>query len=242
MECLHRYCDQCIQKCLRVGKKECPSCRIHIPSRRSLRADPKFDLLIQHICGDLDALEQKETEEIERYKDLHKESSRNRKRGMLEQASQRKALRTTMGTSTGTTARPSGRPVLMQRIQPLHSVVAARNQEQLHSTQENPIMLEPLVIEASPLIEFELRKYPSETRVDRLAREHLRVNGQATIGLLKGFLSKKLSHPNRQEFIITITIQEGVFALDDSITLEEAKKDMSEDVLMILHYRLGNMK
>ena len=149
MECLHRYCDQCIQKCLRVGKKECPSCRIHIPSRRSLRADPKFDLLIQHICGDLDALEQRETEEIERYKDLHKESSRNRKRGMLEQASQRKALRTTIGTSTGTTARPSGRPVLMQRIQPLHSVVAARNQEQLHSTQENPIMLEPLVIEVS---------------------------------------------------------------------------------------------
>lgn len=92
------------------------------------------------------------------------------------------------------------------------------------------------------MIEFELRKYPSETRVDRLAREHLRVNGQATIGLLKGFLSKKLSHPNRQEFIITITVQEGVLALDDTITLEEARKDMSEDVLMILHYRLGNMK
>ena len=37
MECLHRFCSECIQKCLRVGKKECPSCRIHIPSRRSLR-------------------------------------------------------------------------------------------------------------------------------------------------------------------------------------------------------------
>ena len=37
MECLHRFCGECIQKCLRLGKKECPSCRIHIPSRRSLR-------------------------------------------------------------------------------------------------------------------------------------------------------------------------------------------------------------
>ena len=37
MECLHRFCAECIEKCLRMGKKECPSCRIHIPSRRSLR-------------------------------------------------------------------------------------------------------------------------------------------------------------------------------------------------------------
>ena len=37
MECLHRFCSECIEKCLRIGKKECPSCRIHIPSRRSLR-------------------------------------------------------------------------------------------------------------------------------------------------------------------------------------------------------------
>ena len=36
-ECMHRFCDECIEKCLRIGKKECPQCRIHIPSRRSLR-------------------------------------------------------------------------------------------------------------------------------------------------------------------------------------------------------------
>ena len=47
MECLHRFCSECIQKCLRVGKNECPSCRIHVPSRRSLRADTNFDALIR---------------------------------------------------------------------------------------------------------------------------------------------------------------------------------------------------
>ena len=40
LQCLHRFCADCIQKCLRVGKKECPSCRIHVPSRRSLRSTP----------------------------------------------------------------------------------------------------------------------------------------------------------------------------------------------------------
>ena len=36
-ECMHRFCHDCIEKCLRIGKKQCPQCRIHIPSRRSFR-------------------------------------------------------------------------------------------------------------------------------------------------------------------------------------------------------------
>ena len=31
VECLHRFCGECIQKCLRVAKHECPSCRIKVP-------------------------------------------------------------------------------------------------------------------------------------------------------------------------------------------------------------------
>ena len=37
VECLHRFCGECIQKCLRVAKHECPSCRVKVPSRRSLK-------------------------------------------------------------------------------------------------------------------------------------------------------------------------------------------------------------
>jgi E3 ubiquitin-protein ligase RNF1/2 len=54
MECLHRFCGGCIQKCIRVGKKECPSCRTHVPSRRSLRPDPNLDALISIIYPNLD--------------------------------------------------------------------------------------------------------------------------------------------------------------------------------------------
>ena len=36
-QCLHRFCEECIHKCLRLGKKECPACRTHVPSKRSCR-------------------------------------------------------------------------------------------------------------------------------------------------------------------------------------------------------------
>ena len=51
MECLHRFCGECINKCIRLGMKECPSCRKSIPSRRSLRRDIKFDQFVNHMVG-----------------------------------------------------------------------------------------------------------------------------------------------------------------------------------------------
>ncbi|KAJ0408927.1 hypothetical protein P43SY_002806 [Pythium insidiosum] len=65
MECLHRFCGDCIQKCLRVGKNECPSCRIHIPSKRSLRKDTNFDELIAKIYPNLDEFQSQEEKLIE---------------------------------------------------------------------------------------------------------------------------------------------------------------------------------
>ncbi len=51
MDCLHRFCGECIQKCLRFGnqKRECPTCRAPIPSRRSLRRDVKWNAVIQNV-------------------------------------------------------------------------------------------------------------------------------------------------------------------------------------------------
>lgn len=48
-ECLHRFCSGCINKALRSGNKECPTCRKKLTSRRCLRADPNFDQLISKI-------------------------------------------------------------------------------------------------------------------------------------------------------------------------------------------------
>ena len=45
MHCLHRFCERCFQESHR-RKKECPSCRANVKSRRSLRRDERFGALI----------------------------------------------------------------------------------------------------------------------------------------------------------------------------------------------------
>jgi E3 ubiquitin-protein ligase RNF1/2 len=65
MECLHRFCEECIGTSLRLAKKECPTCRIRVPSRRSLRSDKRFDELIECILGDVEEQDRKEARQIE---------------------------------------------------------------------------------------------------------------------------------------------------------------------------------
>lgn len=60
MECLHRFCRECIDKSMRMGNNECPACRKHCASRRSLRDDPNFDSLIATLYPDIDQYEEEE--------------------------------------------------------------------------------------------------------------------------------------------------------------------------------------
>ncbi|XP_051126221.1 putative E3 ubiquitin-protein ligase RING1a [Andrographis paniculata] len=74
MECLHRFCRECIDKSMRLGNNECPACRTHCASRRSLRDDPNFDALIAALYPDIDKYEEEELafheEEKARYKQI----------------------------------------------------------------------------------------------------------------------------------------------------------------------------
>ncbi|CAO2814475.1 unnamed protein product [Amaranthus hypochondriacus] len=60
MECLHRFCRECIDKSIRMGNNECPACRTHCASRRSLRDDPRFDELIAALYPDIKKFEEEE--------------------------------------------------------------------------------------------------------------------------------------------------------------------------------------
>lgn len=60
MECLHRFCRECIDKSMRLGNNECPACRTHCASRRSLRDDPNYDALIAALYPDIDEYEEEE--------------------------------------------------------------------------------------------------------------------------------------------------------------------------------------
>ncbi|BBM98681.1 E3 ubiquitin-protein ligase RNF1/2 [Marchantia polymorpha subsp. ruderalis] len=65
MECLHRFCRECIDKAMRLGRKECPTCRAHCASRRSLRDDPHFDALIAAMFPDIEKLQKEESTLLE---------------------------------------------------------------------------------------------------------------------------------------------------------------------------------
>ncbi|XWS39442.1 hypothetical protein CRYUN_Cryun18bG0054500 [Craigia yunnanensis] len=60
MECLHRFCRECIDRSMRLGNNECPACRTHCASRRSLRDDPNYDALISAFYPDIDKYEEEE--------------------------------------------------------------------------------------------------------------------------------------------------------------------------------------
>lgn len=93
MECLHRFCGECISKSIFQSKRECPSCRIHIPSKRSLRRDENFDALIRKIHPNLVEFELNEDKLIEQlnksrnYNNAYTESTRM---GVLSQAASRR--------------------------------------------------------------------------------------------------------------------------------------------------------
>lgn len=61
--------------------RECPQCRIHIPSRRCLRPDVNFDNLIKSIYGDIKLLEKYEEEAVAK---ANKESAESRKRSAMQ--------------------------------------------------------------------------------------------------------------------------------------------------------------
>uniref|UniRef100_A0A3B0MZA3 Zinc finger, C3HC4 type (RING finger) containing protein, putative n=1 Tax=Theileria annulata TaxID=5874 RepID=A0A3B0MZA3_THEAN len=56
--CLHRFCSNCIEKCVRVGTRGCPKCRKHVPSRRFFRNDPIYDSLISRIISNVEVFEE----------------------------------------------------------------------------------------------------------------------------------------------------------------------------------------
>jgi Uncharacterized conserved protein, contains RING Zn-finger len=225
MECLHRFCGECIQKCLRLGKKECPSCRVHIPSRRSLRPDLNYDEIMKKMFGDVDALENREAKQIETWNknnNMNNASVQKRKFEISRQAQLRKKI---------------------------HGSKNRGNNSTLNGAEEKSDMSLGTVIrggiinlEESKLVDFILRRHPQEKFVERLHRECIRTSEEITVGHLKKFLGMKLSYTPHYHFEILITLQgDKLVALDDDITLRDIRNDMFDrhngPVLMLQYKR-----
>ncbi|OWZ07328.1 hypothetical protein PHMEG_00020289 [Phytophthora megakarya] len=111
MECLHRFCGECISTAIRQSKRECPSCRIHIPSKRSLRPDKNFDLLISKIhpnLAEFEAHEDQIIEQLNRSRHFNNAYTESTRKGVLSQAAMRRNGRKKTEVATSAlTSRPS---------------------------------------------------------------------------------------------------------------------------------------
>ncbi|ETO65443.1 hypothetical protein F444_17232 [Phytophthora nicotianae P1976] len=110
MECLHRFCGECISTAIRQSKRECPSCRIHIPSKRSLRPDTNFDALIRKIHPNLAEFERNEDqiiEQLNRTRHFHNAYTESTRKGVLSQAATRRNGRKKTEEATSASSSPS---------------------------------------------------------------------------------------------------------------------------------------
>lgn len=72
---LFRFCSDCIVTALRSGNKECPTCRKKLVSKRSLRPDPNFDLLISKLYPSRDEYEAHQTRVLEKLNKSHSQAN-----------------------------------------------------------------------------------------------------------------------------------------------------------------------
>jgi len=198
MECVHRFCEECITKCLRLGKKECPSCRVKCVSRRSLRRDPNFDEIINAIYPNL--------EEYEAALDAK-----------VEEDNAHNAVRL---HEEGTTAAKSA----AKRIQAERRSGGSSNKA--HGRGPNKRARRDLTTVVSHDVEFSfiLRRHPLENKLQSLMKEYLKTSRLLTVRHLQKFLSMKLqwdSHVGIRLTTCTCVVNgSSPEPLDKSLTLE----------------------
>jgi len=260
MECLHRFCGECIQKCLRVGKKECPSCRVHIPSRRSLRPDLSFDDFIEKVYGvsDVEVLEEEKALEIEtlnRERNMNNAYSESRKLGIMQQAivRQRKVSKSTNQNAFSSITSPSeqldsnsnaslSQTTTMRRIYRPNSGSNTNDRTPLSQQPTQPMVrVSDLQDHSSHLMNFILRKHPMEKIVERLRKELLRTSKDIRIGQLKRFLGMKLRYEPWSNFQISTPIGGEIVELDNSMKLARVFADVcgdSIDASLVFQYKI----
>ncbi|KAJ8761123.1 hypothetical protein K2173_000802 [Erythroxylum novogranatense] len=109
MECLHRFCRECIDKSMRLGNNECPACRTHCASRRSLRDDPNYDALISALYPDIDKYEEEELAFHEEEKARNKQIQDSIAQTIRRQAEALGRKKTTRATAAAFARRTQGR-------------------------------------------------------------------------------------------------------------------------------------
>jgi hypothetical protein len=200
--------------------KDCPSCRKSIPSRRSLKRDENFDMIVQKMVGC--ATEQELDDDVKSKQDankmVHLQRAIQKKKHLMERQKQRSAELNKHQRSAESNKQQSPLPS-SAKAAAAAGILPVKN------------------MQPSPLLELELRRHPHENKVERLERSFLTLRGDAKVSLLKTFLSRKLSE---NDYEITSTLDDDSVVLDDDMDLIHAQDTLcpEKERVMVLKYRL----
>lgn len=183
-ECLHRFCEDCIEKSLRLGRNECPVCRVFVPSKRNLATDEGCEVLIDNVLGptlrneELDEVMLKEVEAQEIGKPLQVDnddgnSEAEDHHGMPTRYSTRRVRsvyaerpkKRTKGTQGGSASADDA------------------NEEEEDDEDDTPPVL----------LDFLLLPHRDEQHLVKLELPYIRLSGDATVATIIKFIQAKLS-------------------------------------------------
>uniref|UniRef100_A0A7S3Z9M5 RING-type E3 ubiquitin transferase n=1 Tax=Lotharella globosa TaxID=91324 RepID=A0A7S3Z9M5_9EUKA len=203
MECLHRFCRECIEMSIRMGRKQCPSCRVKVPTKRSLRRDIAFDSLIQQIYPDIDEVVEAQESEIKKLLQGHNHSAfaLSVKEGTKRQDAQRRT-----------------RVVLPSQQASAQEFKKAADQRAKPDTDLIDLCMQPDDVEEKKL------------KLPKLDRRYLRTTRKASITIMKAYLAKKLERNGPFRISVKNPKQGEVKTLlADDLTLEDVHKSFGSE-------------
>jgi len=223
MQCLHRFCNACILKSLRMGKKECPTCRIACSSRRNLRPDPNFDGLIKVLYPNLEKYEQQEETMIQQINNEYvaKVVAASVEEGMKRQKKQSKKRDKLWSPSEGIVNRE-------RRERKKEKDPKTKKQKTDHSIATNVQTLSPAAPPRVPPplppaeVNIAVAPHPQEATLSTLVRPFLRIPAAAAVKHVVRFLALKF--PNVDPSSIKVVLGQGI-----SDAVKFAKGEKPED-------------
>ena len=231
-ECMHRFCEDCIEKSLRMGRNECPFCRVFVPSKRNLAVDSSVEHLIQNVLGpELRNLEHEELEdELEEQNDDDDDTKNNVEEKdedimgpRLTRAKRRAAIH-------------GDKPPPSKRHMAAHNAASTNhnkgNDDENHGEQngnDDDDDDEENSVNPPALFDFHLLPHKEEHFLEPLQLPYIRITGDATVKTIIKFVQAKLSCDKPLQITSTTSRRR----LPDSTPLY-----MVGSLTNTLHYRL----
>lgn len=191
-ECLHRFCETCIEKALiQVGRRnECPICRVFVPTRRSLAPDPHFDRLIKCILKDIAVVNETKGKGEGDLFGLHANETREKNLQQFIRENRVAYIQKKMHSPDKTEG-------------DMNIVKGIESQNSLNLVEGSACNVADLAVGQSALpavVNIVFRPYLNDTNVDELHLPFFTINGSATVKVLRKFLEAKLCCSNLQLF------------------------------------------